>query len=42
MNEEKVSESEHTIPIDRSTQAELLLLLGQRPSHEYEINPTQK
>ena len=37
MNEEKVSESELTIPIERSIQAELLLLLGQRPSHGYEL-----
>jgi len=37
MNEEKVSESELTIPVERSIQAELLLLLGQRPSHGYEL-----
>ena len=37
MNEEKVSESELTIPIERTIQAELLLLLGQRPSHGYEL-----
>ena len=37
MNEEKVSQSELTIPIERTIQAELLLLLGQRPSHGYEL-----
>jgi len=37
MNEVKVSESELTIPIERSIQAELLLLLGQKPSHGYEL-----
>jgi len=37
MNEEKISESGLTIPIERSIQAELLLLLGQRPSHGYEL-----
>ncbi len=37
MNEEKVNESELTIPVERSIQAELLLLLGQRPSHGYEL-----
>jgi len=37
MNEEKISESELTISIERSIQAELLLLLGQRPSHGYEL-----
>ena len=37
MNEVKVSESELTISIERSIQAELLLLLGQRPSHGYEL-----
>lgn len=37
MDEENVSESELTIPVERSIQAELLLLLGQRPSHGYEL-----
>ena len=37
MNDEKVSEFELTIPIERPIQAELLLLLGQRPSHGYEL-----
>ncbi len=37
MSVENVSESESTIPIERSIQAELLLLLGQRPSHGYEL-----
>ncbi|ODA39518.1 PadR family transcriptional regulator [Desulfosporosinus sp. BG] len=37
MNKEKVSESELNIPIERSIQAELLLLLGQRPTHGYEL-----
>ena len=37
MTVENVSESELTIPIERSIQAELLLLLGQRPSHGYEL-----
>ena len=37
MSEEKVNESELTIPVERSIQAELLLLLGQRPSHGYEL-----
>ena len=34
---ENVSKSELTISIERSIQAELLLLLGQRPSHGYEL-----
>ena len=37
MNEEKVTETELTIPIERSIQAELLLLLGQKPTHGYEL-----
>ena len=37
MNEEKVNEPELTIPIERSIQAELLLLLGQKPTHGYEL-----
>ncbi|MDP4128278.1 MAG: PadR family transcriptional regulator [Bacillota bacterium] len=37
MDEDKISESESTIAIERSIQAELLLLLGQRPSHGYEL-----
>lgn len=37
MNEQNISESELTIPLERSIQAELLLLLGQRPSHGYEL-----
>ena len=37
MNDEKVSELELIIPIERPIQAELLLLLGQRPSHGYEL-----
>ena len=37
MNEELISKFELTIPIERSIQAELLLLLGQRPSHGYEL-----
>lgn len=37
MNEEKINETELTISIERSIQAELLLLLGQRPSHGYEL-----
>ena len=37
MNKEKLGESEITIPIERSIQANLLLLLGQRPSHGYEL-----
>ena len=37
MNEEMVRKFELTIPIERSIQAELLLLLGQRPSHGYEL-----
>ena len=37
MNDEKVNETEPTISIERSIQAELLLLLGQRPSHGYEL-----
>ncbi|SPF39567.1 Transcriptional regulator PadR-like family protein [Candidatus Desulfosporosinus infrequens] len=36
MNEVILSKSE-LIPIERSIQAELLLLLGQRPSHGYEL-----
>jgi poly-beta-hydroxybutyrate-responsive repressor len=37
MKEDLLSKSELTIPIERSIQAELLLLLGQRPSHGYEL-----
>lgn len=37
MNEEMIGKFELTIPIERSIQAELLLLLGQRPSHGYEL-----
>ena len=37
MDGKKVIESELTIPIERTIQAELLLLLGQRPSHGYEL-----
>ena len=37
MNEEMVSKFELTIPHERSIQAELLLLLGQRSSHGYEL-----
>ncbi|MDR3600521.1 MAG: PadR family transcriptional regulator [Desulfosporosinus sp.] len=37
MNEEIISNLELTIPIERSIQAELLLLLGQYPSHGYEL-----
>ncbi|WP_407313453.1 PadR family transcriptional regulator [Desulfosporosinus sp. SB140] len=37
MNEETIDKFELTIPIERSIQAELLLLLGQKPSHGYEL-----
>lgn len=37
MDEEKKSKFELTIPIDHTIQAELLLLLGQQPSHGYEL-----
>ncbi|MDQ7095043.1 PadR family transcriptional regulator [Desulfosporosinus sp. PR] len=37
MNEEISSKFESTIPIDRAIQAELLLLLKQKPSHGYEL-----
>lgn len=37
MSDETLEKSELTIPIERSIQAELLLLLGQRPSHGYEL-----
>lgn len=37
MNVRNSSETELTISIERSIQAELLLLLGQRPSHGYEL-----
>ncbi|MDR3586754.1 MAG: PadR family transcriptional regulator [Desulfosporosinus sp.] len=37
MNEEMLGKFELTIPIERSIQAELLLLLGQKPSHGYEL-----
>lgn len=37
MSEDLLVKYELTIPIERSIQAELLLLLGQRPSHGYEL-----
>jgi PadR family transcriptional regulator, regulatory protein PadR len=37
MNEDKLSEPELSISIERSIQAELLLLLRQKPSHGYEL-----
>jgi len=37
MNKEMISKFELTVPIDRTIQAELLLLLGQQPSHGYEL-----
>lgn len=37
MSEEILRKYELTIPIERSIQAELLLLLGQRASHGYEL-----
>ena len=37
MNEDMINKFELTIPIERSIQAELLLLLGQRASHGYEL-----
>ena len=37
MNEPMISELGLTISIERSIQAELLLLLGQQPSHGYEL-----
>ncbi|HZK85866.1 MAG TPA: PadR family transcriptional regulator [Desulfosporosinus sp.] len=37
MDEEMISKFELAIPIDRTIQAELLLLLGQQPSHGYEL-----
>lgn len=37
MDEEMLGTVELTIPIERSIQAELLLLLGQKPSHGYEL-----
>lgn len=37
MNEDMLEKFELTIPIERSIQAELLLLLGQQPSHGYEL-----
>ncbi|OLN32781.1 PadR family transcriptional regulator [Desulfosporosinus metallidurans] len=37
MNEDMIRKFELTIPVERSIQAELLLLLGQRPSHGYEL-----
>ena len=37
MDEEMIGKCEFPIPIERSIQAELLLLLGQRPSHGYEL-----
>ena len=37
MNKDMNSKFELPIPIDRTIQAELLLLLGQQPSHGYEL-----
>lgn len=37
MNEENPNKIESSISIERSIQAELLLLLGQKPSHGYEL-----
>jgi len=37
MIDEIIGKFELTIPIERSIQAELLLLLGQKPSHGYEL-----
>ncbi|TGE32120.1 PadR family transcriptional regulator [Desulfosporosinus sp. Sb-LF] len=37
MNEDTIQKFELTIPVERSIQAELLLLLGQKPSHGYEL-----
>lgn len=37
MNDNMMQNSAPTIPVERSIQAELLLLLGQRPSHGYEL-----
>lgn len=37
MNEEILNKVELTIPVERSIQAELLLLLGQKPAHGYEL-----
>jgi len=37
MTEEMISKFESTIPIERSIQAEILLLIGQQPSHGYEL-----
>jgi poly-beta-hydroxybutyrate-responsive repressor len=37
MTEEMISRFELTIPIERSIQAEILLLIGQQPSHGYEL-----
>jgi len=37
MNDDKITKCELPIPIERSIQAELLLLLGQRASHGYEL-----
>ncbi|WP_088186074.1 PadR family transcriptional regulator [Desulfosporosinus sp. FKA] len=37
MNDELLGKFELTIPFERSIQAELLLLLGQKPSHGYEL-----
>lgn len=37
MNDEMIGKFELNISIERSIQAELLLLLGQRPSHGYEL-----
>jgi len=37
MKEDKITKCELSIPIERSIQAELLLLLGQRASHGYEL-----
>lgn len=37
MNEDLTSKFDPTISMERSIQAELLLLLGQKPSHGYEL-----
>jgi len=37
MDDSMINNYEVTIPIERSIQAELLLLLGQQPSHGYEL-----
>lgn len=37
MNEDIIRDLELTLTVERSIQAELLLLLGQKPSHGYEL-----